>query len=151
MKTFSNSGDQQEVFRRLAQLSPDDQARWGQMSAHQMLCHLRDSYCVPLGEKAASPATGVLQRTLAKWISLWIPIHWMKGYPTRPEIEQGKGGSAPVAFTSDLHALEVVLSQFCNGLRAPYAPHPVFGRMAANEWLRWGYLHADHHLRQFGR
>jgi hypothetical protein len=28
--------------------------------------------------------------------------------------------------------------------------HPIFGRMSRAAWLRWGYLHADHHLRQFG-
>jgi hypothetical protein len=28
--------------------------------------------------------------------------------------------------------------------------HPIFGRMSAAAWLRWGYLHTDHHLRQFG-
>jgi hypothetical protein len=28
--------------------------------------------------------------------------------------------------------------------------HPIFGPMSAAAWMRWGYLHADHHLRQFG-
>jgi hypothetical protein len=28
--------------------------------------------------------------------------------------------------------------------------HPIFGAMSAGDWLRWGYLHMDHHLRQFG-
>jgi hypothetical protein len=28
--------------------------------------------------------------------------------------------------------------------------HPIFGALSARDWLRWGYLHADHHLRQFG-
>jgi hypothetical protein len=151
MKTLNNSEDQQEILRRLAQLSAEDHPQWGHMSADQMLCHLRDSYCVALGEKTASPATGFLQRTLAKRIALWIPIRWMKGYPTRPEIEQGKGGSVPTEFAYDLDALRTVLSRFCRAVRAPCAPHPVFGPMTANEWLRWGYLHADHHLRQFGR
>ena len=33
-----------------------------------------------------------------------------------------------------------------------YAPsHPMFGPMTPEDWMRWGYLHADHHLRQFGR
>jgi hypothetical protein len=26
----------------------------------------------------------------------------------------------------------------------------VFGRMSQAAWLRWAYLHMDHHLRQFG-
>jgi len=30
-------------------------------------------------------------------------------------------------------------------------PHPIFGAMKPWDWMRWGYLHADHHLRQFGR
>ena len=29
--------------------------------------------------------------------------------------------------------------------------HPMFGRMDTRNWMRWGYLHADHHVRQFGR
>jgi hypothetical protein len=29
-------------------------------------------------------------------------------------------------------------------------PHPVFGAMSDSAWRRWGYLHTDHHLRQFG-
>ena len=28
--------------------------------------------------------------------------------------------------------------------------HPTLGPMSRAQWLRWGYLHADHHLRQFG-
>jgi hypothetical protein len=32
-----------------------------------------------------------------------------------------------------------------------WPPHPLFGPMSRAAWLRWGYLHLDHHLRQFGR
>jgi hypothetical protein len=28
--------------------------------------------------------------------------------------------------------------------------HPLFGGMSDGAWLRWAYLHIDHHLRQFG-
>lgn len=28
--------------------------------------------------------------------------------------------------------------------------HSIFGPMTSAEWLRWGHLHLDHHLRQFG-
>jgi hypothetical protein len=38
-----------------------------------------------------------------------------------------------------------------NGSIPSMFPHPIFGRITRAEWLRWGYLHADHHLRQFGR
>jgi len=151
MKTLSNRENRREIRRRLAQLSPKDQARWGQMSAHQIVCHLRDSYCVALGEKAISPATACWQRTLAKHIALWVPVRWPKGYPTRPEVEQGKGGSVPSEFVLDWTALGRVFTRFCHNLAEPCTPHPVFGPMKAHDWWRWGYLHTDHHLRQFGR
>src|SRR6202453_4026968 len=75
------------------ELSPEDKGRWGSMSVHQMVCHLDDSYKVPLGEKTASPATGFIQRTVLKWGALKAPIQWPRGFRTRPELEQGKGGS----------------------------------------------------------
>jgi hypothetical protein len=151
MKTLGNETDWREIVERLASLTSDDRARWGKMSAHQMLCHLRDSYCLALGEKTASSATGLLQRTIVKGFALWVPLHWPKGVPTRPEMEQGNGGTPPVEFESDRNALRTVLDRFCTEAREPRAEHPFFGPMTPGEWWRWGYLHADHHLRQFGR
>jgi hypothetical protein len=37
----------------VALLQPDHNARWGRMSAHQMLCHLSDSFLAAIGEKYA--------------------------------------------------------------------------------------------------
>jgi hypothetical protein len=151
MNTLATPAGLQEIVNRIALLSTGDKARWGRMSVHQMICHLMDSYRLPLGEKTASPAGGPIERTLIKWVALWAPLKWMKGYPTRPELEQGKGGTVPVKFESDRDALLVVVERFANDLPQPCLPHPVFGAMKVHEWRRWGYLHADHHLRQFGR
>jgi hypothetical protein len=151
MKSLRNLRDQQNVFRRIAELSPDDRACWGYMSVHQMVCHLDDSYKCALGEKTASAATGVFQRTVLKFFALKAPMQWPRGVPTLPEVEQGKGGSLPVDFLQDVASLRSTLSHFCEGLPAPSLPHPIFGKMTAEDWMRWGYLHADHHLRQFGR
>lgn len=151
MKTLKNLSERQTIAHRLAKLSAEDKARWGSMSVHQMVCHLDDSYKVPLGQKTASPATGLIQRTLLKWAALNAPTKWPRGFRTRPEIEQGNGGSVPVDFRQDLASLLLTLNQFCDGLPNPCLPHPIFGRMTAEDWMRWGYLHADHHLRQFGR
>ncbi|HSU30290.1 MAG TPA: DUF1569 domain-containing protein [Bryobacteraceae bacterium] len=151
MNTLQSTTTQQEILHRIAQLSELDKPQWGIMSVHQMICHLRDSYCIALGERTASPATGLIQRTLIKGIALWVPVKWQKGYATRPEVEQGKGGSLPGEFEADRRALESVFHRFCDYLPQPCLPHPVFGPMKAQDWWRWGYLHADHHLRQFGR
>ena len=61
-----------DLLRRLGLLTPETRGLWGKMNAHQMVCHLNDSYALAMSEKT-------------EW-----------------------------------------------------------------EWMRWGYLHADHHLRQFG-
>ena len=119
MKTLKNLTNRQTIALRLAELSPEDKARWGSMSVQQMVCHLDDSYKVPLGEKTASPATGFIQRTVLKWGALKVPIKWRRGYPTRPEIEQGKGGTAPADFRQDLASLLSTLSRFCDRLPNP--------------------------------
>ena len=139
------------IFQRIAAVRPESPARWGRMTAHQMLCHLADSFRVTLGEKTVSPATGIVQRTIVKWVALHLPVPWPKGVPTRPEVQQGVGGTPPVDFQRDREDLITLIEKFseakCAGCRRP---HPIFGEMREREWLRWGYLHTDHHLRQFG-
>src|ERR1035438_8497144 len=64
MRTLANPEDKQDTLARLAKVQPDHRARWGRMSAHQMLCHLGDSFLAVMGEKYVSSATGPLQRTV---------------------------------------------------------------------------------------
>ena len=33
-----------------------------------------------------------------KWVALYAPIPWPKGVPTRPEMDQYVGGTAPFEF-----------------------------------------------------
>ena len=48
---------------------------------------------------------------------------------------------------------ELVLKEMARFLRKgqPLVDHGMFGPMTHWDWMRWGYLHTDHHLRQFGR
>ncbi|MBV8816728.1 MAG: DinB family protein [Acidobacteriaceae bacterium] len=151
MRTLANEADRNVVAQRIGRVGPDAQARWGKMNAHQMICHLNDAYKCPLGEKSASAATGLFQRTVMKFGALYLPFTWPKGVPTRPEMEQGVGGTAPVEFERDRRELLDVLQRFSAlGKRSEEQRHPIFGKMSEQDWMRWGFLHADHHLRQFG-
>jgi hypothetical protein len=68
-----------------------------------------------------------------------------------PEVEQGAGGTRPVEFLLDRDELLRIISDFCTRDCGTFAAgHPIFGPMNYDDWMRWGYLHADHHLRQFG-
>lgn len=116
-----------------------------------MICHLNDSYLLAIGERTASSASGPLQRTVVKYLAIHIPIRWPRDIHTRPEVEQGVGGTAPADFEADRRLLLATIDRFC----VPHPEigkhdHPIFGPMSIAEWMRWGFLHADHHLRQFG-
>ena len=69
----------------------------------------------------------------------------------RPEMDQNQGGTQPVEFIRDVNDLELMIER---GSSAPrdfqWHRHPLFDEMSERDWLRWGYLHTDHHLRQFG-
>jgi len=151
MRTLESKSDCESILARVSALTSSDARLWGKMSAHQMVCHLCDSYKIALGEKSVSMATGFLQRTVIKFLALRAPMKWPHGTPTRPEVEQGVGGSAPVEFERDRGELLSLIDRFCNSAIDPKTRHPIFGPMTRQEWMRWGYLHADHHLRQFGR
>jgi hypothetical protein len=150
-KTLARHHDKVEVLERLKSVRPESRGRWGRMSAHQMVCHLSDSFRILSGEKTASDAPGALNRTVVKWIALYLPCRWPAGILTTPELDQESGGTRPIDFAADVAELEglveLVTSRkgVCVG-----RTHPIFGRLSEASWLRWGYLHMDHHLRQFG-
>ena len=151
MKTMARPADKAEIVRRLKTVRPDCTRRWGRMSAHQMVCHLSDAFRLVTHQKAASPATGIVQSTLIKWIALYVPFQWPQGVPTRPEMDQEIEGTKPGDFAADLAELESLLERIATVQKDyDWPAHPIFGRMSESAWMRWAYLHVDHHLRQFG-
>lgn len=151
MKTLARERDKAQILKRLRHIRPESVGRWGRMSAHQMVCHLIDAIRMGTGEKSVSHATGPLQRTVVKWVALYVPVPWPAGILTRPEIDQELGGTKPVAFASDVAELETLVELVTmQPQRLAGQAHPIFGKMSEAAWLRWAYLHMDHHLRQFG-
>jgi hypothetical protein len=151
MKTLGQERYRAEIVGRLRTVRPENPRRWGRMSAHQMVCHLSDSFRMVTGQKSVSDATGPVQRTLVKWIALYLPLPWPAGIHTRPEIDQQCGGTGPADFAADVSELETLLEFIASREKGfEWPAHPIFGRMSRAAWLRWGYLHTDHHLRQFG-
>ena len=151
MKTMARPADKAEIVRRLKTVRPDRTRQWGRMSAHQMVCHLSDAFRLVTHQKAASPATGIVQSTLIKWIALYVPFSWPQGVPTRPEMDQEIEGTKPRDFAADLADLELLLERITIVQKDyDWPEHPIFGRMSESAWMRWAYLHVDHHLRQFG-
>jgi len=152
VKSLARSSDKAEILRRLRDVRPDSARRWGRMSAPEMVCHLCDAFRMGTGEKPVTRPPSLPERTLIKWIALYLPVRWPPGIATTPEIEQGVGGTRPCEdFAADVSQLEALVERVTVPARTfDWRPHPIFGRMSDSAWLRWGYLHMDHHLRQFG-
>ena len=82
---------------------------------------------------------------------MWLPFRWPQGFPAPREWDQKIGGTPPDEFEKDLVKLCRLLDRFTQNPRDfEWAVHPYFGRLSDAGWMRLGYLHMDHHLRQFG-
>ena len=151
MKSLGSVPDRDAMLARLRAIRPDSARRWGRMTAPEMICHLADSFRCALGEREVSHVGGMMHRTAVKWIALYAPVRWPRSTRTRPELNPHRSGTRPGEFAADLAELEQLFRRFAaHRTPAPWPPHPFFGRMSDNQWHRWGYLHTDHHLRQFG-
>jgi hypothetical protein len=151
VKTLANRGDKDEILERLRRLRPDSTRLWGRMTPHQAVCHLNDSFLAVMGEKQVTLIGNFVHRTLLKQFALYAPLRWPQGIQTLPEVDQEKGGTPPVEFARDALELGRTVERIrCKERDFAWTPHPIFGLMSEKDYLRWGYLHMDHHLRQFG-
>ena len=140
------------VLDRLRGVNADSQRRWGKMTPHQMICHLNDSFKSVIGERAvAGDKSNLLTRTVVRWIALYAPLKWPHGVKTMPENDQERGGTPPEDFKRDCDALVAMVERVTSAQRDfQWRRHPLFADMSERDWMRWAYLHMDHHLRQFG-
>jgi hypothetical protein len=148
---LSDPQARKEIVERLERVTPDCPRRWGRMNAHQMICHLADSFRGVLGDFYVSPGPGPLPAPILKFVALKMPVKWPHGIRTRPEVDQEGGGTRPTEFAADLVALKIQCDRFVDNSQVILPAHPIFGPMSQDDWMRWGYLHMDHHLRQFGK
>ena len=154
MRTLAHPRCLDELTRRLRSLRPDSERRWGRMSVQQMVCHLGDACRMALGEMPIRDASSPVHRTLIKWFALYGPLPWPPGIVTTPELDQLSDqctGTRPNELAADLATVETLLAAIATRPAAfKWPTHPIFGSLSRRAWLRWAYLHTDHHLRQFG-
>lgn len=153
MKSLHNAECRHEVVGRVQRVRPDTPRTWGKMTAPQMICHLNDAFLGVMGSKPLEIPRGFTLWPVLKYIALYAPMKWPQGVPTRPEMDQlGGGGTPPAEFERDVRSLLDTMERFARRPRDfQFHPHPMFKEMSEAQWMRWGYLHVDHHLRQFGQ
>jgi hypothetical protein len=148
MNSLADPGAVDALIARLGKLHDKRPRAWGKMTAHEMLCHLNDSFEGVLGDRPISSAESWFMRTIGRRIALHTSLAWPKGTKTRPEVDQMAGGTKPTEFVRDRDKTLALLRRFA-APGARYLPHPLFGPLTREEWMIWGYRHTDHHLRQF--
>lgn len=149
MKNIFNKEEGNEILERIEKLTPESKVLWGTMNVAQMLAHSAHAAKLPTGEiapKRVGFPISILGRILKSKI-LTAP-EFRKNSPTAPEIK--------ITDQRDFHKEKenfkaAVKKLVDNGEAVAKATHhPFFGKMTSIEWGRINYLHADHHLKQFG-
>ena len=148
MKSLASAEVVSETRARLLKVEAGDRALWGKMTATQMVRHVGCAYEVALGEREMGRVKMRFPKVV-KWVALRSGVKWPKNVKTTPELERLTQEETGGVWEELVEAAIVKMEAVARTPRE--CEHPIFGLLTAEEWLRWGYLHADHHLRQFGR
>jgi hypothetical protein len=152
MKSLAEGGCRAEIEERLSRLTAEDRALWGRMNVSQMAGHVAGAFAMVLGEQPVQPVRSLLRGPHGRYLALYSGVTWGRDIQTVPELDMVRLGVVPADFDRKTRELAGLLQRFCDAAEADLAgAHPMLGRMRRADWMRWGYLHTDHHLRQFGR
>jgi hypothetical protein len=137
-------------FGALDALRPEQAARWGRMTAHQMVEHLVWTFEVSTGRVALECPYPADQRQRMKsflYHNRPTPHEFMN-----PALRDGLPALRCPDLKGAAAALMTEVDRFLEHSRTrPDAMHmhPIFGPISVEEWSRTHFKHACHHLLQF--
>ncbi len=148
MRSMFDTACRSELLGRLRRMSPQARARWGRMTAPQMVMHLSDQMRHTLGDRPCERRPSRLSWPIVRWLAIhWLP--WPKGRIQGPP---EAFSTPPSHWEADLASLEALVERFGASQQVKDWPeHALFGTMSVRDWGVFCYRHFDHHLRQFGR
>jgi hypothetical protein len=119
------------------------------MNAQQMALHVADASAAVLNQRAFSARPRGGPAGLRRFVLLYLLPRMPRG------IKSGANPAAavvePTAFARDLERAVVLVQQLATATPDTLVDrHPILGAMTRAQWMRWAFLHTDHHLRQFG-
>ena len=112
--------------------------------------HVRAAYLYALADTPVDFISLPFPPTAVKHFALKLATPWPHSLTTIPQLKLEAPGMATTTFEHDLDTLLNAFDNF-SSLTNHTRDHPFFGAMNHADWMRWGYLHPDHHLRQFNR
>lgn len=148
MKSLFSEDALTEINSRIASISQEQQPKWGQMNASQMLKHCQFPLEVALG-RLPLEKPNVIKRTLFSLFksSLYNDKPWKQNLPTATEFVV----SNEKDFDKEKAKLLGEIQKFhIKKTQTNWPPHPMFGEFTNEQWGQMQYKHLDHHLKQFG-
>lgn len=138
---------------RLLALEEDTQARWGSLDATAMICHLRASVEVSLGEIKVPRAMPLILGKPLGFLFFHVLPRWPKGRKgSKPPIPE-MFPAPTLSFREERQKLLAVAERFAARVKTypnERSPHPVVGMTTSRAWSRIHGMHFRHHYRQFG-
>ena len=147
--TLSDRAVLEELVSRLRRLAPAQPGHWGSMKPQQMALHLGDATAAVLKQRAFSAKPRGGPAGLRRSLLLYVLPRMPRGIKTGAD--PAAAAVDPAAFAEDVERAVTLLQQLASA--PPHAlvdRHPILGPMTRAHWMRWAFLHTDHHLRQFG-
>ena len=148
-KNLLNEACCEKMVVRLQQLQPATPARWGKMTATEMLLHLNKVHQHLLSPAAASPKKTAVKQWLLRWLVLYVLPQYPHGAKT-PKPFNTKDSINEAAFEEQKEQCIRLLRRFAQHQEPIQHYHPYFGALTTSQWGLSSWKHADHHLRQFG-
>ena len=147
MKSLWQEETRNELRARARQLTPAHQAQWGKFTVDRMLAHMVDAFRMGMGEIEVRPRKSPVIGTWPFNVLFIRFVGMPKNAPTAREIMQ----RPPLSIEDELRELEAAMDRFAAQRdRTEWPLHPAFGKLSRKSWGMLGYVHTDHHLRQFG-
>lgn len=150
VKSLLHLEDRQSLHERLRSLTPQDRPQWGVMNASMMLMHLRQAFRGACGELEVPALPAQMPRRAYKYLALRVVSKWPPNVETTPQMKILPMELCAEKFAQAREDVIARMERFSEPQPSPVR-HPIFGAMSYEDWMRWGFLHTDHHLRQFGR
>lgn len=139
----------ENVIRRINQLKPDTQPKWGKMNVAQMLAHCNVTYEMAYENKHPKP--NFLMKLILK--------AFIKNVVTGEAPYKHNTRTAPAFLITDPRNFEaerkrlidyISKTQQLGEAHFDQKESHSFGKLNKEEWNNMFYKHLDHHLQQFG-
>jgi Protein of unknown function (DUF1569) len=148
MKTLLDASSLEDISKRLEQLTPETQGRWGKMDVAQMMAHLSNGLELTLGDK--KPPRSWIGRIIGGFVK--ASAFNDSPFPHNSPTDNSLRVTEPKNFLAEKTRVKALLNRFKEGGLSGITthPHPFFGFLTPEEWSKLQYKHFNYHLEQFG-